>query len=348
MDKMIGASLPGDHTTELYEHEIPEATGRKVLVEVKAATLCGSDKNLLYKGAFPLIRPRTQIAGHEGAGIVAETGEGCEYFHKGDRVIVYHAAGCGFCSYCRRGMYNLCVNSSGTYGFHKNGVLARYVLADEKDLISLPAEISFEDAAALACSFSSGYSAVKKAHVSGLDAVFVAGLGPVGLGILMNAKAMGANLLIASCDNEYRRDLAVQIGAADVVCTPDQAVETVMRFTEGRGVEKSFDASGTAEGRNTSLAVLRKYGLVTFMGEGEDFSVNGEAVLSLIHDQKQISGSWAVPLWEIEELMEMLIRWDLHPSDMITHTYPLSKIDEAFRTAVKEQCGKVLISPLDC
>lgn len=344
--KMIGASLPGDFTTKLYEHDIPVPGRGQVVVEMKTVTLCGSDKTL-FRGELPFARDPMQIAGHEISGIVWDTGEGTGQFHKNDRVIVYHASGCGYCSCCRRGMVNLCKNSKGTYGFHKNGALAKYVLAEERDLIALPDEISFEDAAALGCSFSSGYSAVKKAGVCGRDAVFVSGLGPVGLGILMNAKAMGANLLIAADDNEYRRELALKLGIVNAAVPVKDALGTVETLTMSRGVEKSFDASGSKEGRSIAVKVLREYGHATFMGEGSDFDLDGGSTMNLIHGQRQISGSWAVPLWEIEELLEMLTRWNVHPSEMITHTFPLRRIDEAFRVAVSEQCGKIAITNFD-
>ena len=317
-----------------------------VVVEMKAVTLCGSDKGL-YRGSFPFFRDPQQIAGHEGSGVVVETGNGVNRFHKGDRVILYHASGCGCCDYCRRGMVTLCKQSHGTYGFQRNGVLSKYVLAEEKDLIALPDGVSFEDAAPLACSFSSGYSAAKKLGISGRDAVFVSGSGPVGLGILMNAKTMGANPLLAADDNQYRRDLAQRIGIITDAFETSKAYDHVMEYTKGRGVEKSFDASGTTAGRKLAESVLREYCTAAFMGEGEEYSMKGREIMGLIHGERQITGSWAVSLWEIEELLELIERWNIHPADMITHRYSLQEIDLAFRTAMGEQCGKVAIVDFD-
>ena len=159
----------------------------------------------------------------------------------------------------------------------------------------------------------------------------------------MNAKAMGANLLLAADDNEYRRAMTMKLGIADFVEESAKAQDLVMQHTAGRGVEKAFDARGTTAGRQAAVEALREYGSATFMGEGEEFSMSSRSVMRLIHGERRIEGSWAVPLWEIEELLELIQRWKIHPSDIITHRYALKDIDIAFRTAIRGNCGKVAI-----
>lgn len=121
--------------------------------------------------------------------------------------------------------------------------MAQYILADEKDLIALPDELTYKDGAQVACGFGTVYEAIEKVGVSGNDAVLVTGLGPVGLATLMLAKALGANMLIGVETNPYRIELAKKMGLADYVFAPDEAYDQIMKVTNGNGVERAFDAS---------------------------------------------------------------------------------------------------------
>ena len=199
-NKMLGAILPGNSTVELKTFDIPKPSHGQVLIQTKATTICGSDIRCIYrahvgKGAEGYI-PGT-IAGHEPCGIIVEEGPGLKRFKKGDRVIVYHISGCGVCNDCRRGYYISCKSPfRAAYGWQRNGGMAPYILADEKDLVALPEPLTYKDGAQVACGFGTVYEAIEKIGVSGNDAVLVTGLGPVGLAALMLCKAMGANLLI--------------------------------------------------------------------------------------------------------------------------------------------------------
>ena len=189
--KILGAILPGNSTVELKEFDIPKPGHGQVLVKTKASTICGSDIRCIYRahvGKGPEGYQPGMIAGHEPCGIIVEEGEGLKRFKKGDRVIVYHISGCGVCYDCRRGYYISCKSPyRAAYGWQRNGGMAPYMLCDEKDLIALPDELTYEDGAQVACGFGTCYEALMKIGVSGNDRVLVTGLGPVGLATLMLA-----------------------------------------------------------------------------------------------------------------------------------------------------------------
>ena len=108
------------------------------------------------------------IAGHEPCGVIVEEGPGLRRFKKGDRVIVYHISGCGVCNDCRRGYYISCTSPHRrAYGWQRNGGMAPYILAEEKDLIYLPEPLTYEDGAQVACGFGTVYEAIEigRAHV---------------------------------------------------------------------------------------------------------------------------------------------------------------------------------------
>ena len=343
--KMWGATLPGNSTVEMKEFDIPKPGYGQVLIQTKATTICGSDIRCIYrehsgKGAEGYI-PGT-IAGHEPCGVIVEEGEGLRRFKKGDRVIVYHISGCGVCNDCRRGYYISCKSSfRQAYGWQRNGGMAPYILAEEKDLIVLPDALTYKDGAQVACGFGTVYEAIEKIGVCGNDAVLVTGLGPVGLAALMLAKAMGATMLIGVEMNEYRVELAKKLGLVDYVFTPDEAMDGIMKVTNGMGVERAIDASASDPGRQLAIRATREWGKIAFVGEGGTCTFQPSP--DIIHGQKTIYGSWVTSLWRMEELVERLVRWGIHPEDLITHEFPLEKAGEAYALMAGGNCGKVAV-----
>ena len=344
---MKGASLPGNSTVEMKEYEVPKPGYGQVLVKTKASTICGSDIRAIYrehtgKGAEGYIPG--MIAGHEPCGIIVREGKGLKEFKKGDRVIVYHISGCGVCYNCRMGYMIACTNQTfrQAYGWQRNGGMAPYILCDEKDLIHLPDELTYKDGAQVACGFGTVYEALEKIGVSGNDAVLVTGLGPVGLAALMLAKAMGAEKLIGVEMNDYRIDLAKKLGLVDYVFKPgDDTLQKILDVTGGFGVEKALDASSSDPGRQLAIRATREYGKIVFVGEGN--TVNFNPSPDIIHPQKTIYGSWVTSLWKMEELVEHLVRWKIHPEDLITHEFDLQHAGDAYALMASGQCGKVAV-----
>ena len=347
MGMMKGAVLPGNSTVELRDFEIPKPGYGQVLIQTKASTICGSDIRCIYRehvGKGPEAYIPGTIAGHEPCGLIVEEGEGLKRFKKGDRVIVYHISGCGVCHDCRKGYYISCKSSHRkAYGWQRNGGMAPYILAEEKDLILLPDELTYKDGAQVACGFGTVYEAIEKMGVSGNDAVLVTGLGPVGLAALMLAKSMGANKLIGVEMNATRIETAKRLGLADevIVLGPD-ALQQILNATGGHGVERAIDASASDAGRQLAIRATRDWGRIAFVGEGGSCTFAPSP--DIIHGQKTIYGSWVTSLWKMEELTERLVRWGIHPEDLITHEFPLEKAGEAYALMASGNCGKVAVT----
>ena len=185
------------------------------------------------------------------------------------------------------------------------------------------------------------YEAIEKIGICGNDAVLVTGLGPVGLAALMLAKAMGANMLIGVEMNDYRIGLAKELGLVDYVFKPDEAMEGIMKVTNGNGVERSIDASASDPGRQLAIRATREWGKIAFVGEGG--TCNFTPSPDIIHGQKTIYGSWVTSLWRMEELVERLVRWGIHPEDLITDEFPIEKAGEAYALMAGGNCGKVAV-----
>ena len=216
------------------------------------------------------------------------------------------------------------------------------MLADEKDLIALPDELTYKDGAQVACGFGTVYEAIEKIGVSGNDAVLVTGLGPVGLAALMLCKALGANTLIGVEMNDYRIDLAKKLGLVDHVFKPgDDTLDKILELTRGQGVERAIDCSASDPGRQLAIRATRSYGKVAFVGEGGTCTFNPSP--DIIHGQKTIYGSWVTSLWRMEELVDRLVRWNIHPDKLITHEFALDQAGEAYALMASGNCGKVAV-----
>lgn len=343
---MQGALLPGDSTAILRPFDVPEPGHGEVLLRMKASTICGSDIRCIYHEHLGRGPEGYQgvIAGHEPCGLVVKAGPGCRRFAAGDRVIVYHISGCGVCNDCRRGYMISCTSPKWrrAYGWQRDGGMADYLLVEEKDLVHLPGELGYLDGAQVACGFGTVYEGLEKVGVSGNDAVLVTGLGPVGLATGALCRKLGADRIIGIDVVPERMQLALDLGLCDEVLAagPDNVAE-VRRLTGGRGVERAVDCSAHPDARATAIRATRKWGRIVFIGEGG--SVAFDPSPDIIHDQKTICGSWVTSIWRMEELVERLVRWNLHPADLVTHRFPLDRVADAYAQMAAGTCGKVAV-----
>jgi len=345
-ETMLGAFLPGNSTTELREIAVPTPGHGEVLVRMKASTICGSDIRCIYHEHLGKGPEGYQgvVAGHEPSGQIVRAGPGCRRFREGDRVIVYHISGCGLCNDCRRGYMISCTSPvyRRAYGWQRDGGMAGYLLAEEKDLVALPADLTYADGAQVACGFGTVYEGLEKVGISGDHAVLITGLGPVGLAAGALCGKLGAERIIGIDVLAERRDLALKLGVCHHVLAagPGNLAE-VLDLTGGRGVERAVDCSANDAARATAIRATRKWGRVVFLGEGGRVEFNPSP--DIIHDQKTIYGSWVTSIWLMEELVERLVRWKLHPADLITHRFPLEKVGEAYSLMSSGRCGKVAV-----
>ena len=346
MATMHGVVLPGDRRLEMKEFSVPEPGHGQVLLRMKASSLCGSDLRAIYRPHDQGTGPeayRGVIAGHEPCGIIEQTGPGVKRFKVGDRVIVYHIAGCGLCRECRAGwMINCTSPERAAYGWQRAGGHAEFLLADEYTLVSLPDELTYLDGSMVACGVGTAYAACCRAGVSGRDTVLITGLGPVGLGAALLCQAMGAKVVGVEYVPE-RRELAQKLGITDVVGPSDGVdMKTVLdEKTQGQGFEVAIDCSGNADARHLCLDTAREWGRVVFVGEGGTVSFAPSPLL--IHKQLTLYGSWVCSVPQMEELVEHLVRWGLHPDVMVTHCFTLAQAKEAYELFDGGQTGKVAL-----
>ncbi len=345
-EKMTGAVLPGNSTVDLREFSVPEPGTGQVLLAMKASTVCGSDIRAIYRGHEGHGAEGYQgvICGHEPCGQVVKLGPGCRRFREGARVIVYHISGCGTCPDCRRG-YQISCSGAGraAYGWQRDGGNADYLLAEERDLVVLPDELSYIDGAQVACGFGTCYEALSRMGVSGRDTVLVVGLGPVGLAALMLARAMGAPKTIGVEIVPERIELARQLNLADLVVPyGDKALDEIKDATGGHGAEAAVDCSGDPGGRFLAIRATRAWGRMAFVGEGGDVAFQPSR--DVMHKHLTLYGSWVTSLGNMEKLVEDLVRWKIRPEALVTDRFPLADVSKAYRLMDEGRCGKVAVT----
>jgi threonine dehydrogenase-like Zn-dependent dehydrogenase len=136
--------------------------------------------------------------------------------------------------------------------------------------------------------------------------------------------------------------IALDLGLCDeVLASGPENVEQVKQLTGGLGVERAVDCSAHHAARATAIRATRKWGKIVLIGEGGKVEFNPSP--DLIHDQKTLCGSWVTSTWLMEELVERLVRWNLHPAEIITHRFPLKKAADAYALMSSGRCGKVAV-----
>jgi alcohol dehydrogenase, propanol-preferring len=256
--------------------EIPKPTvgPGQVLLKVTAAGVCHSDEFImsLPEDQFTYGLPLT--LGHEGAGIVAELGEGVEHLQLGDAVAVYGPWGCGRCHMCAQGKENYCVNAEAEHiyppGLGNPGSMAEFMLIDDpRHLVPLGdldpiKNVSLTDAGL------TPYHAIKNSLPklgAGSTAVVIGtgGLGHVGIQIL---KALSGATVIALDVNDEKLELAKHVGADHVLLSNKDAVAAIKELTDGRGADAVFDFVGVQPTVDIATAAAGAEGDVTIVGIG--------------------------------------------------------------------------------
>lgn len=344
---MKAAVLVGREKIAIRDVEEPSPGKGEVLVAPKYAGICGSDVHI-YKGEFEGRVTYPTIMGHEFAGIVHAVGEGVTGVAPGDKVTVDPVIPCMRCDACREGNTSGCLGLK-LLGVDADGGFAEFVAADEKHVFTLPERVSVRDAAMVEL-FSIGVHASRRALLEPDDFVVVLGAGRLGLAILSVLKNTSAGTIVVTDVQEYRLDIARQIGADYCInAAKTNAVKEMREITSGRGADRVFEAVGHAEKSASGLApvgeaaeMVRSAGRVVVLGQGNE----PEAVFwrQFVWKEATITAS-RVTRGEFPRTLSLLEKGKLDPAPLITHEVPLDNAADAFAMIAdgKEEAVKVLL-----
>jgi len=328
--------------------DLPDPVPRRgeVLLEVKACSVCGSDLEGFH-GIHPTMTyPR--VMGHEYSGVIAAVGEDVTGRAVGDRVVSVGRRACGECEACVAGRYEACTDRRGP-GFTGDGAYAEYLTVPADSCMTIPVELSFEEAA-VAQPFSIAYHAVAgRAEVSAGDVVLIQGCGPIGLGAMMHAKARGA-VVVSSDPVAYRRVLAASLGA-DAVADPyaDRVSEVVASLNHGAPADIVIECVGSSQDDTIPEAVrcVRDGGLVVVVGS---FAADRATVpiIDFKFNEKRMIGSQSMPEG-YGPTFELLVSERIVAKPLITHRFGLDGLSEALRLMDGKLDGivKAIVAPSD-
>jgi alcohol dehydrogenase/L-iditol 2-dehydrogenase len=302
----------------------------QVLLDVKAASVCGSDVHMWRERQSWAIK-LPLILGHEFCGVIAQVGERVTGFQPGERVACETAFSvCGKCIYCLSGNYNLCPHRLG-YGALADGSFTRFVVARPQILHRIPANVSFEHAA-LTEPICVAYNAlVEKTVIKPGELVVIQGPGPIGIMALQIARLRGAGTLVvlgADAD-KHRMEVAQELGAHYLVnIQQEDPRKLIQSLGDGYGADLVVDCTGSSKALQQSLELVRPNGRITKIGWGPqplDFSLDplvGKAVTL------QGSFSHTYPTWE--RALQLLSTGQVNLGPVIGGVYPLDDWRQAF------------------
>ena len=210
-------------------------------------------------------------------------------------------------------------------------------------MIPIPDEVSTLHGGLACCGLGPTFNAMKQMEVSTFDTVLITGMGPVGLGGVINATYRGARVIVAEID-PYRAALAKTLGAEAVVDpTQPDALAQILDLTEGRGVDKAADCSGAAAAQRLLIDAVRRKGQVAFVGEAGDLTI--QVSQDLIRKGIILRGIWHYNLADTPAMMRLIRRSGDKLDQFLTHTFPMSRVQDAWALQASGACGKVALDP---
>jgi L-iditol 2-dehydrogenase len=344
---MIGLykTAKGPGNMELREAPIPKPGPTEVLIEVKAAGICGTDIHIMHD-KFPYWPP--VIMGHEFSGEIVETGTGVTEFQVGQRVVGEpHTRACGMCELCRTGNIQICA-SKRSPGWGVDGAFARYIVMPQHLLHLIPDELSAQAAALVEPVANVVQDVLERVTILPNDCVVVIGPGPIGLMALMCARAVSVGKLIivgTTGDLKSRLPVAEQIGVDAVLLADKEDVVTrVQALTHGRGADVVIEASGAPKAVYATAGMVRKLGVISQIGltgvEDVPFpwDMAAKKACTLVFNMSTAFTCW-------DRAIGMLSSGAIDSDLIITDVHPLAEWQEAFRRIESMEAIKALLVP---
>ncbi len=327
---------------ELVERPAPTPGPGEVLLNVEAASICGTDHHLFTwdEWAAENLQP-PRVLGHEVAGTVVGVGQGVTRVREGDLVGVESHLFDWTCTQCRRGDMHLCRNLK-VIGVHTDGGFAEQVVIPEANAI----QSNGLDPAVVALQEPMG-NAVHAAFVEPIEgrSVLVTGCGPIGLCAVGIAKAAGASLVIATDTETYRLELARAMGADLTLDAADPStLDRLREATGGDGVDVALEMSGAARALDQALQAITRGGSVSLLGI---FGAPPTVDLSELVIMKgvRLHGIYGRRIYDTWERTQALLRGGLDVTPVVTHRLPLEEWPQAFDLIASRHAGKVVLLP---
>ena len=329
--------ITGPMACAVVEKPDPVRAGNFVLIDIHAAPMC-TEFHQFRDGH------NSDSLGHEAAGVVVEAPIGGR-FQVGDRVVVMPQNGCGACDLCKAGEHIRCqipVDPLVVCGsLTGRATYAEKLIQQEHLLWPVPNDISMKHASMACCGLGPTFNACETMNVGAGDTLLVSGLGPVGLGAVVNGVIRGARV-IGLETNPYRISLAKQLGAEMVLNPMDSTIiDQVKELTNGHGADKSVEASSADSAPLTLLKCTRIGGQMASVGWGGPVRMSDVVARGVT-----LHGCWHWNHVTQSDRMAWAIRQAAPLLDMlITHEFLIAEVEKAWKLQLTGECGKVILVP---
>ncbi len=316
------------------------------IVKIIKTTICGTDLHIM-KGDVPTVAVG-RILGHEGVGVIEETGSAVSNFKKGDHVLISCITSCGKCEYCKKSMYSHCENGGWILGHLIDGTQADYTRIPHADnsLHHIPADADEESLVMLSDIFPTGFECgVLNGKVKPGDTIAIVGAGPIGLAVLLTAQFYTPAEIIMIDQDDNRLKVAKSLGASHTINSSiENAVEKIMQLTNKKGVDVAIEAVGIPETFELCEKIIGAGGHIANIG------VHGKSVvlhLETLWSSNITITTGLVDTFSTPMLFKNVQSQKLDPKKLITHHFKLDQIIEAYDTfgnAEKEKALKVILT----
>lgn len=321
---------------------------REVLVRVKAAGICGSDIPRIYRTgtySYPL------IPGHEFSGVVEQAGADADQNWVGRRVGIFPLIPCGVCGPCRKQQYEMCRQYS-YLGSRRDGGFAVYAAVPQDNLLFLPDEVSYEEAAMLE-PMAVAVHAIRRAAPAVSEQIVVCGLGTIGMLVVMFLLEAGRNNLLVIGNKDFQKKMVVKMGISQEAYCDSRTADVrqwLKERTGGNGADVFFECVGKRETLNQAVDCAAPAGRVILVGNpGTDMGLEKAVYWKILRNQLLVTGTWNSSFTHAADddwhyVLDRLAQKRIAPAKLITHRFGLEQLASGFRLMYekKEEYGKVM------
>jgi L-iditol 2-dehydrogenase len=333
---------PREGAIHVREVRQPRPGPGQVLIEVAAASVCGSDLHIWHWApAFHSVLKPPRIVGHEFVGTVAELGPGVDEGLLGERVVAESIVPCGRCPRCRRGRTSIC-DAFQIRGVHRDGGMAEFALAEPHLLHRLPDDLPSAQASLVEPLSVATHAVLEWSGIRAADLALVLGPGPIGLLVAQVAQAAGAKVVVAGveADQPVRLAIAEQLGFATINVDREPIGDGLRRVVGSEKVDVTFECAGVGGSFRAALDSVFKGGTIVLVAL---YGGPVEAELAwVVRRELSILASYAASWFDYERSISFLQSGAVRAGPLIT-TYPLAEGERAFDDALNQRVLKPVL-----
>ena len=312
-----------------------------VLLKIEKSAICGTDLHIYKWDEWAQNTIKTPLViGHEYMGIVVDKGSEVTRVYIGERVTVEGHISCGFCRNCRRGRQHICEHTVGI-GVNRDGGFAEYISVPATNVLKVDDRISDELMSVMDPLGNATHTALSFPLLG--EDVLITGIGgPIGAMATAVCKYAGARYIVGTDISEYRRNLAMKMGATKVIDPRQESVSNAMKSLDMvGGFDIGLECSGSAEAFNDMVENMYNGGKISLLGLlPSNTQINWS---KLIFKGLTLKGIYGREMYETWYQMEMMLSHGLNITPIITHRFPADKYQEAFRIMEEGNCGKIIL-----